>query len=164
MAGTGTVLTDDPQLNVRDEVDEPLPRERQPLRAVMGLRDLPEESRVLDDTADTVHLRTRDPEQALAELFELDRLHVFLEGGPRLAAAFLEAGLVDEVIGYVAPMLIGGGTHAVEGLSIGTIADAVRLDLADVVTLGTGGDRNVRLTMTPHPAPGTTSGTTEREG
>ena len=41
LAGTGTVLVDDPQLTVRDEVDEPLPREQQPLRAVMGLRDLP---------------------------------------------------------------------------------------------------------------------------
>jgi diaminohydroxyphosphoribosylaminopyrimidine deaminase/5-amino-6-(5-phosphoribosylamino)uracil reductase len=157
LAGTGTVLVDNPRLNVRDEVDEPLPRERQPLRAVMGLRELPAESRVLDGTADTVHLRTRDPGQALAELFSLDRRHVFLEGGPRLAAAFLAAGLVDEVIGYVAPMLIGGGTHAVEGLSIGSIADAVQLDVADVVTLGTGGDRNVRLTMAPRTTPSTTA-------
>ncbi|MDX6326917.1 MAG: diaminohydroxyphosphoribosylaminopyrimidine deaminase [Nocardioidaceae bacterium] len=149
LAGTGTVVVDDPQLSVRDEVDEPVPRDQQPLRAVMGLRDVPEQSRVLDDSADTVHLRTRDPEKALAELFDLDRRHVLLEGGPRLAAAFLEAGLVDEVVGYVAPLLVGGGTHAVEGLPIGTIADAVQLDVADVVVLGTGGDRNVRLTMTP---------------
>jgi diaminohydroxyphosphoribosylaminopyrimidine deaminase/5-amino-6-(5-phosphoribosylamino)uracil reductase len=96
-----------------------------------------------------VHLRTRDPEEALAELFARDRQHVFLEGGPRLAGAFLEAGVVDEVIGYVAPMFLGGGTHSVEDLTIGTIADAVQLDVADVAVLGTGGDRNVRLTMTP---------------
>jgi diaminohydroxyphosphoribosylaminopyrimidine deaminase/5-amino-6-(5-phosphoribosylamino)uracil reductase len=154
LAGTGTVLVDDPRLTVRDETDVPLPREQQPLRAVMGLRDLPEGSRVLDADADTVHLRTRDPHAALAALRARDRQHVFLEGGPRLAAAFLEAGLVDEVIAYVAPMFLGGGTHAVEGLDIATIADARRLDVVDVAVLGIGPDRNVRLTLHPGPPTG----------
>jgi len=149
LAGTGTVLTDDPQLTVRDEVDVPVARDLQPLRAVMGLRDLPPASRVLDDRAPTVHLRTREPREALDELYGRDRRHVFLEGGPHLAAAFLEAGLVDEVVAYVAPMLLGGGVHAVEGLTVGTIADAVRLDVVDVEVVGAGAERNVRLTMTP---------------
>ena len=148
LAGTGTVLVDDPRLTVRDEVDAPVARELQPLRAVMGLRDLPPTSRVLDDHAETVQLRTREPREALAELYARDRRHVFLEGGPHLAAAFLEAGLVDEVVAYVAPMLLGGGVHAVEGLQIGTIAEAVRLEVLDVEVLGAGADRNVRLTMT----------------
>jgi diaminohydroxyphosphoribosylaminopyrimidine deaminase/5-amino-6-(5-phosphoribosylamino)uracil reductase len=154
LAGTGTVLVDDPRLTVRDETDVPLPREQQPLRAVMGLRDLPAGSRVLDEDAETVHLRTRDPYAALSALHARDRQHVFLEGGPRLAAAFLEAGLVDEVIAYVAPMFLGGGTHAVEGLDITTIADARRLDVVDVAVLGIGPDRNVRLTLRPGPPTG----------
>jgi len=149
LAGTGTVLVDDPQLTVRDDADQPLPRELQPLRAVMGLRDLPASRRVLDDHAETVHLRTRDTEEALAQLYAGGRRHVSLEGGPGLAAAFLTAGLVDEVVGYVAPMLIGGGLHAVEGLDIGTIAEAVHLDVEDIAVLGIGPDRNVRLTLTP---------------
>jgi hypothetical protein len=49
----------------------------------------------------------------------------------------------------VAPLLIGGGVHAVEGLPIGTIADAVRFEVEDVTVLGTGSDLTVRLTMTP---------------
>ena len=57
-----------------------------------------------------------------------DRQHVFLEGGPTLAAAFLRAGLVDEVVAYVAPMLLGAGRSAVGDLGITTIADALRLD------------------------------------
>ncbi len=149
LAGTGTVLVDDPQLNVRDETGQPLTPPHQPLRAVMGLREVPPGSRVLDGSAETVLLRTRDPHEALVRLFDLDRRHVFLEGGPRLAAAFLEAGLVDEVVAYLAPMLIGGGTHAVEGLQVETIADALRLQVAEVAAVGTGGDRNVRLVMSP---------------
>ena len=94
-------------------------------------------------------LATRDPGKALDELFERDVQHVFLEGGPTLAAAFLTAGLVDEVVAYVAPTLLGAGLSAVGDLGISTIADAVSLDIADVTTIGTGADANVRLTMTP---------------
>jgi diaminohydroxyphosphoribosylaminopyrimidine deaminase/5-amino-6-(5-phosphoribosylamino)uracil reductase len=149
LVGTGTVLVDDPQLTVRDEDDRPLPREHQLLRAVMGVREIPSGARVLDDTAETVVLPTRDPEQALTELFDRDRQHVFLEGGPTLAAAFLTAGLVDEVVTYVAPMLLGAGRSAVGDLGISTIGDALHLDVTDVTVLGEGADTNVRLTMTP---------------
>jgi diaminohydroxyphosphoribosylaminopyrimidine deaminase/5-amino-6-(5-phosphoribosylamino)uracil reductase len=85
LVGTGTVEADDPELTVRDEYDEPLPH--QPLRAVMGLRDLAPASRVLNDRAETVHLRTQDPHEALAELHARDRQHVFLEGGPNARPA-----------------------------------------------------------------------------
>ena len=167
LAGTGTVLADDPRLTARDETDTPLPPDHQPLRAVMGLSEIPADRRVLDDAAETVHLRTRDPEKALAELFAGGRQHVFLEGGPHLAAAFLTAGLVDEVVAYVAPALIGGGVHPVEGLGITTITDAVRLEVTDVRTVGLGTDRNVRLVMTPRPFRRKTPaapGRTENEG
>jgi len=149
MVGTGTVLVDDPRLTVRDEDDLDLPRERQLLRAVMGLRDVPATSRVLDDAAETLQLRTRDPEVALARLFERDVRHLFLEGGPTLGAAFLTAGLVDEVVAYVAPMLLGAGRSAVGDLGVGTIADARHLELTDVTVLGTGAETNLRLTLTP---------------
>jgi diaminohydroxyphosphoribosylaminopyrimidine deaminase/5-amino-6-(5-phosphoribosylamino)uracil reductase len=147
MVGAGTVEIDDPELTVRDEYDEPLPH--QPLRAVMGTRDLPADKRIFNDRAETMQLRTRDPHKALAELRGLDRQHVFLEGGPTLAAAFLEAGLVDQVVVYVAPMLLGAGTSAVGDLGITTIADALHLQITDVTTLGTGADANVRITLSP---------------
>jgi diaminohydroxyphosphoribosylaminopyrimidine deaminase/5-amino-6-(5-phosphoribosylamino)uracil reductase len=115
----------------------------------MGMRDLPADRRIFNDRAETVQLRTHDPREALAELRARDRQHVFLEGGPTLAAAFLRAGVVDEVVVYVAPMLLGAGTSAVGDLGIGTIADAVHLTIVDVTTLGTGAETNVRLTMTP---------------
>ena len=151
LVGTGTVLVDDPQLTVRDDEDRNLPRERQPLRAVMGLRDVPAGRRVLDAAAETVLLRTRDPHEALAALRERDRQHVFLEGGPTLAGAFLREGLVDEVVTYVAPMLLGAGRSAVGDLGIANIAAALRLDVTDVTVLGDGPDTNLRLTMTLPP-------------
>jgi len=147
LVGTETILVDNPQLTVRDGDDVPFPQERQPLRVVMGLRDLPADRNVLDDAAGTVVLKTRDPSEALAELYARDRQHVFLEGGPTLAAAFLGAGLVDEVVTYVAPMLLGAGRSSVGDLGIATIADALHFDVSDVAVLGEGAETNVRLTM-----------------
>ncbi len=139
LVGTGTVAVDDPRLTVRDAADRPLPR--QPLRAVMGERALAPDRRVLDDSAETLLLRTRDAHEALAALRERDRQHVFLEGGPTLAAAFLRAGLVDEVVAYVAPVLLGAGAHAVADLGIDTIGAACRPTVTEVTVLeplGTG--------------------------
>jgi len=145
LVGSNTVAVDDPRLTVRDEHDQPLPH--QPLRVVMGERDLDPGRRIFDDEAESLHLRTRDPRVALEELFARDRQHVFLEGGPTLAAAFLRAGLVDEVVTYVAPMLLGAGRKAVGDLGITTISDALHLRVEDVTVL----DDNVRLRMRPHP-------------
>ncbi len=157
LVGTGTVAADDPQLTARDA--EGVPLAHQPLRAVMGLRDLDADRRVLDDldgTAETVLLRTRDPHEVLADLFARGRRAVFIEGGPTLAAAFLAAGVLDEVVVYVAPFFLGAGLPAVADLGIATIADAPRPVVTDVevLTAVVGGEQpDVRLTLAPtHPA------------
>ncbi|MCW2712449.1 MAG: ribD [Marmoricola sp.] len=146
LVGTGTVEADDPELTVRDEYDGLLAH--QPLRAVMGVRALRRDRRVFNDSAETEQLRTRKPREALALLHARDRHHVFLEGGPHLAAAFVEAGLVDEVVAYVAPALLGAGSNAVADLGISTIDDMRRLVVEDVTTVGTGVEATVRMTMT----------------
>lgn len=132
VAGTGTVLADDPQLTARDTDGAPL--ERQPLRVVVGERNIPDGSRVLDDVAETLHLRTRDPRAVLDALAEREIRHVWLEGGPTLAGAFWRAGLVDEVIAYLAPALLGDGRSA---LATGptTIGDLGRLDVTSLAVL-----------------------------
>ncbi|GAA3831102.1 bifunctional diaminohydroxyphosphoribosylaminopyrimidine deaminase/5-amino-6-(5-phosphoribosylamino)uracil reductase RibD [Nocardioides panacisoli] len=153
LVGTNTVAVDDPQLTVRDADGVPLPD--QPLRVVLGNRDLPDDRRVFDDVAETVQLRTHDPRKALETLYrEHGRHHVFFEGGPTLAAAFLKAGVVDEVVAYVAPLLLGSGKSAVGSLGIRTITGARRLDLLDTLVLmptgdDDGTDINLRLTLRP---------------
>ena len=149
VVGTGTILDDDPQLTVRDAEDDPLPREHQLLRVVVGRRPVPAGSRVLDEAAETLLVFTHDPAVVLAQLWERGRRHLFLEGGPTVAAAFLQAGLVDEVVAYVAPLLLGAGRSAVGDLGITTMAEALHLVLDDVTVLGDGEDRNLRLLLRP---------------
>lgn len=146
LVGTGTVLADDPALTARHP--DGILRERQPLRVVMGLRAVPGAARVLDDTAETLVLPTRDPVAVLHQLAEREIRHVWLEGGPTLAAAFLGAGLVDEVVAYLAPALLGSGPAAVGDLGIATIDHVRRLHPVDVCTVGP----DIRLIATPQPA------------
>ncbi len=102
----------------------------------MGLRDLPSDAAMLDLSTPPLMLKTREPTEALDRLNAEGCSHVWLEGGPRLAAAFLAAGLVDEVIAYVAPVLLGSGTSAVADLEITTIDNAMRLHLVDLTRIG----------------------------
>jgi diaminohydroxyphosphoribosylaminopyrimidine deaminase/5-amino-6-(5-phosphoribosylamino)uracil reductase len=134
LVGTGTVLADDPALTVRGP--DATASGRQPLRVVMGLRPIPKSARVLDRAAPTLLLPTRDPAQALKALAEQEIHHVWLEGGPTVAAAFLGAGLVDEVIAYLAPSLLGAGAAAVGDLGIQTIDEALQLTPHEVITIG----------------------------
>jgi len=147
VVGSGTVLTDDPQLTVRDPHGRTA--DQQPLRVVVDRRGLvPATARVLDDAAPTHVSRAASPADLLAELFDRDVRRVLLEGGPTLAAAFLRDGLVDEAVVHLAPTLLGAGPTMVGDLGISTIADALSLTVVDVTPLG--GDVQVRLRPARH--------------
>ncbi len=145
VVGTGTALADDPRLTVRD-TDGRLAA-RQPLRVVLGDRTVPATARLHSDEADTVFVAGHDPRAALDALHRSGIRHVWLEGGATLAAAFLREGMVDEIIAYLAPTLLGAGRPLVGDLGIGTLADAVHLEFTEAVRLGA----DVRLTLTPAP-------------
>ena len=144
LVGTGTVQADDPWLTVRDA--EGRLADRQPLRVVMGQRRVPATARVLDEAAETWHARTRDPHQVLQALHERGIRQVWLEGGPTVAAAFLTAGLVDEVIAYLAPALLGAGRAAVGDLGISTLGQALHLQMLEATLIGP----DLRVRATPH--------------
>ncbi len=112
LVGTATAIADDPQLTVREQQVT-----SQPLRVVMGERELPDGLRVLDESAPTLLIRHRDPRSALGLLREHGVQQVLLEGGPTLASAFLEAECVDEVIWFLAPSLMGAGVASTHPMS-----------------------------------------------
>jgi diaminohydroxyphosphoribosylaminopyrimidine deaminase/5-amino-6-(5-phosphoribosylamino)uracil reductase len=143
VVGTGTVLADDPQLTARGP--DGMPLSRQPLRVVVGTSDLPPSAKVADDSAETVHLRTHDPDEVLDGLARRGVVDILLEGGPTLAGAFLRAGRIDRVLAYVAPVLLGAGPAALRDAGVSTITEAVRLDVEEVTMCG----RDVRISAVP---------------
>jgi diaminohydroxyphosphoribosylaminopyrimidine deaminase/5-amino-6-(5-phosphoribosylamino)uracil reductase len=127
LVGTGTVLADDPRLTARAGDGGAVAR--QPLRVVMGLRPVPDRAAVRGTDGRFRHVTTHDPHSALAELYDAGVRHVLIEGGATTAAAFLRAGLVDEIALYQAPLLLGAGRAAFQDLRIGTLTGASRWQL-----------------------------------
>jgi diaminohydroxyphosphoribosylaminopyrimidine deaminase/5-amino-6-(5-phosphoribosylamino)uracil reductase len=98
--GMGTVRADSPSLTARDV---PAPR-GQPRRLAFGRGPLPEGSEL--------ELRSGPLVEELRSLAAEGVQSLLLEGGPTLAGAFFEAGLVDKVLVFIAPVLAGGdGPH-----------------------------------------------------
>jgi diaminohydroxyphosphoribosylaminopyrimidine deaminase/5-amino-6-(5-phosphoribosylamino)uracil reductase len=132
MVGTGTVFADDPTLTAR--LPDGSLADRQPLRVVVGLRQISSESNVLNDDSRTMVIRTHDPREVIRALG--DRTDVLLEGGPILAGAFLRAGVIDRILAYVAPILLGGPITAVDDVGVPSIAKALRWRFDGVEQLG----------------------------
>lgn len=122
IVGTGTVFVDDPTLTAR--LPDGTLAERQPLRVVVGKREISAEANVLNDDSRTMVIRTHDPHEVIAALG--DRTDVLLEGGPTLAGAFLRAGVIDRILAYVAPILLGGPISVVDDIGVTTIAHSQR--------------------------------------
>jgi diaminohydroxyphosphoribosylaminopyrimidine deaminase/5-amino-6-(5-phosphoribosylamino)uracil reductase len=139
VVGSQTVLMDDPHLTVRGvrgAADGDL-ADRQPLRVVMDRRHrVPHSASIFDGAAETVRLDTAVPRFALKALYDRGVRHVLLEGGATLAGAFLEARLIDEVVGYLAPKLLGAGSAVLGDAGITTMSRAVTLDVSDVARMG----------------------------
>jgi diaminohydroxyphosphoribosylaminopyrimidine deaminase/5-amino-6-(5-phosphoribosylamino)uracil reductase len=134
--GTGTLYADDPTLNVRP--DQPTqPDAYQPLRVVMGERDVPAGAKVTQAGGGAlVHVRSHDPREVLRVLAAKEVRHVLIEGGATVATAFLRAGLVDDLRVYQAPILLGAGKSAVGDFGVATLNDAPRWVITETERLG----------------------------
>src|SRR5699024_1972615 len=72
----------------------------------------------------------------LGGLYARGQRHLLVEGGPRVASSFLDAGLIDEVVVYLAPLMLGAGRSAVEGGALRTLDAARRWELVETRRLG----------------------------
>jgi diaminohydroxyphosphoribosylaminopyrimidine deaminase/5-amino-6-(5-phosphoribosylamino)uracil reductase len=146
VAGVGTIIADDPQLTVRDLRDGILAI-KQPWRVVVDSSGrTPEKARIRDQAAPTWIATAAevgagpdgrvDLTALLHELYARGVRAVLLEGGPTLAGGFLAAGLIDKVVGYIAPKFLGGGQPSLMDAGVTTIAEAIELDLTDITRVG----------------------------
>jgi diaminohydroxyphosphoribosylaminopyrimidine deaminase/5-amino-6-(5-phosphoribosylamino)uracil reductase len=152
IVGTGTVLADDPSLTAR-AADGTLLAE-QPVPVVIGERALPPGARLHDHPKPLVATRSRDLEKVLRGLYARGIRRAFVEGGPTLASALVAAGLVDEYLLSLAPMLLGGPRLALGDLGVGTLEQAQRLQVVDVERLGDDVLVRVRPVVSTHPLRG----------
>ena len=168
VTGIGTVLGDDPAMNVRIPESD-----RQPWRVVLDSQlRTPPSSRIIerdgqvlvfgtqDDPARRAALEARSAlveilpavegrialKDVLARLARLEMNEVWVEAGPKLAGAFVREGLFDELVVYVAPSLIGGDAMPLVQLpGIEKLDDRMRLRFTDIRQVGD----DLRLTLRP---------------
>jgi diaminohydroxyphosphoribosylaminopyrimidine deaminase/5-amino-6-(5-phosphoribosylamino)uracil reductase len=168
LVGSGTVVADDPALTVRA-----VAAARQPIRVVLDTSArTPIDAAVLDDAAPTIVIvgtdadadrvkalrGTRaevvecpvvdghlDPARALDELFARDQRRLLLEGGRTVASAFLRQRLVDRVVAYLAPKLVGAGVPVLDDIGAAGIDDALRLTTIEVTPVG----EDIRIVAEP---------------
>ena len=158
LTGIGTVLEDNPRLDVRL-----VPTERQPLRVIVDSRlQTPSDARILDapgevliyaavaDAAREATLGARgarvtrlpDPQHKvdLAAMLDdlarqgINELHV--EAGHKLNASLLRAGLVDELLVYLAPRLLGLGREMAAFGPLQSLAEGLSFDFTQVERIG----------------------------
>ena len=174
LTGLGTALADDPRLDVRE-----VPTARQPMRVVLDARlDLPAHARVLAPPGEvhlvhvagaparpdlaampgvTLHRVGRDaagrPDWAevLAMLGTLGVNELHVEAGARLNATLVAGGWMDELLLYLAPMLVGDGRGLADLGTLAGLDQAPRLRLGGVARIG----EDLRLTARP---PGAVAG------
>ena len=119
-----------------------MPSKRQPLRVVMGNRDLPEDAAIKGTPGQWLHVRSHDPREVLERIAREtagSAISVLVEGGPSIIAAFLAADLVDSIQYYAAPAVLGNGAAAVvdpTGQLGRTIGDIKRFTPRSITPVG----------------------------
>ena len=165
LTGVGTVLADDPRLDVRTGA------EQQPLRIILDSRlrtppsahILAKPGRVLLFTASNDGARRRAleeqgatierlaeaqpaPERVLRRLAELEINELLVEAGATLAGAFVQAGLADELLVYVAPVLLGPQARPLLQLpALAELAQGRRFSIIEAQPVGA----DLRLRLRP---------------
>ena len=131
MVGTQTVIADDPHLVPRDgkEGDNPL-------RIVCGTQELPKGAQVFDNAAPTKVIASKDLEVIAAELLATGVNHILLESGPTLASAMLHDCMLDELMIYQGPSLLGAGKNFVADLGAVTLDHAMSMPRVSTETFG----------------------------
>ncbi len=172
VTGIGTVLADNPSMTVRaDELGLENSAEvacRQPLRVIVDskLRTPPEATilqgeKVLLATAQGATKLTTLPNAEivslpgsdgrvdlaglLAELARRECNDVLIEAGAVLAGAFLQQKLVDEMLYYIAPALLGSDARPLLQLPLQTMAEKIQLNIVDIRAVG----NDWRMIVTP---------------
>ncbi|KGA19978.1 hypothetical protein GM50_3870 [freshwater metagenome] len=143
LIGTGTALIDNPRL-VPHDLPEPMnPRSVNPIRIVMGTREVPLDFNLHDDQAETIFVRSHNFSELIAFCNERGLNQVMVEAGSVLGTAMLKAELIDELVIYQAPILLGAGKSFIGDLGITNIAEKLKLTLKSSTQIGS----DIRLVL-----------------
>lgn len=129
LTSTQTVIADNPTLDSKGSG-------KNPYRIVMGMSALDSTLNIFNNDAQTQIIQSQEISALLNFVNEAGFNRVLVESGPIFGSALLAAGLIDEVILYLAPTIFGSGTNSIADLGINTINDRLDLTLSSHEVIG----------------------------
>ncbi len=130
LIGTGTAIADNPTLRPR------IAGANTPVRIVMGNREVPAGSNLHDGIGETIFVKSHEASDLLNVLESAAINQVLVEAGPTLGSALFAAGLIDEVVLYQAPKVLGAGKIWLEDFGVKSIDGARVLTLISSEQVG----------------------------
>jgi len=139
ITGINTILQDDPALTARSDLLPAEAKEKQPMRIVLDRRHrMPREAKILKQPGETLVLHdTTDLRAVLKLLGDRQCNEVLVEAGATLAGAFVQQKLVDELVIYMAPTLLGSDARPLLQLPFVNMREQIRLDITEMKAIGT---------------------------
>lgn len=136
ITSTGTVLADDPELTSKGEGSDPA-------IFVVGKREISPNSKLMKRGADLTLIKDYGVDQLITALNKRGFNRVMVEAGPALISSLLKANVVDEVIIYQAPTVLGDGVSFVSPLGINTINDRIDFEIQEIEKIGS----DIKITL-----------------
>lgn len=150
LTSTSTVLADNPELTPRfpdfnprgatatsmGSASNPTGRRSNPVRIVMGTSTIPQDFQINNENAKTRYLSTHSVDELVKMTSESGWNQVMIEAGARFNSALIQAGVIDEILLYQAPTLLGAGKSFVTELGIKSLDERQDLSFGEIIRVG----------------------------
>jgi diaminohydroxyphosphoribosylaminopyrimidine deaminase/5-amino-6-(5-phosphoribosylamino)uracil reductase len=145
VTSTATVIADNPGLTAKG-------LGKNPIRIVMGTRELNNDLQILGKDAETLVIKSHDFSELIKVSEDRGFNSLMIESGPTFGTALLREELIDEIVLFQAPTLLGSGTPAIGDLGITNISERLDFEISDVEVIGA--DLKVTLIKSAKPVEG----------
>ena len=135
LTSSKTVISDNPTLDSKGVGANPY-------RIVMGQSEIKSDSNILNDLAKTKVIKSRDIDELINFVTTEGFNQVLVEAGSTFGSALLAAGLIDEIVIYLAPAILGSGLSSIADLGIKSIDEKLQLSLISHELI----DQDIKLT------------------
>jgi diaminohydroxyphosphoribosylaminopyrimidine deaminase/5-amino-6-(5-phosphoribosylamino)uracil reductase len=129
VTSTATVIADDPAMTSKGVG-------KNPVRIVMGSSEIAANIQIFNDAAETVLIKSRNFDDLLALANDRGFNQLLIESGPTFGTALLREDLIDEIVLFQAPTLLGSGTPSIGDLGITNISGRLDFEISDVEIIG----------------------------
>ena len=129
VTSTATVNADDPLMTSKGQG-------RNPVRIVMGETSISSNSQILNGDAETVIINSHNTKELITLANQRGFNQLLIESGPTFGTALLREGLIDEIVLFQAPTILGSGMPSISDFGATKLSERLDFEILDVEILG----------------------------